>query len=72
MPVDLQSTPFGHSGTDPESITLVVRGGTAKTSTGRWSEHFLHRDDIEPRAELSADLAFGADLGKSEALVQAD
>jgi len=50
----------------------VVRGGTAKTSTGRWSEHFLHRDDIEPRAELSADLAFGADLGKSEALVQAD
>ena len=36
------------------------------------SQHLLHQDDVEPLAELAADLAFGADLLEAARLVQLD
>ena len=37
-----------------------------------WLEHPLHVDDVEPAAELAADLALGADAGEAAAPVERD
>ena len=53
----------------------LARRGRALVSTGpatRASEHPLHQDDVEPAAELAADLALSAHLLEAAGRVQGD